>query len=282
MEISPNNSKPVYNHNNKDTVLTFKEKLKSHLSNEYLYIVDKKDDLENQLLQLKLEQSQKNKTLFPNIDQRGIRKYFSPLNIQEIEEDQNDERDKHLIINIEQIQNEISGLTTRMNEIKEFLSDIDNLLNNPSQEQTSYISDMDYYREEEEVYEEEKDIISSTFPQNVDKIGNNVDYFFKNRDIYPQMIRNLYEFEDYLKSEYNQIEVLIEFNDNNIETSVNINKNLIEQLNFNIIMTMEMFDISTILIQGEINAKSIMISLSYICDEELINGLSVTYSLEYL
>ena len=143
------------------------------------------------------------------------------------------------------------------------------------------------YREEDslEIDEWEKDSRNGsenkTFPQNVDYSDNIVDYFGRERVIYPQMIRTLYDFSDYLKEMFNQIEVLIEFNDNNIETSEEVNRNLILQLYYNICCTLEEYDISTILIQGEISGKNIKISLYYVCDKEEINSMSVSYEIDY-
>lgn len=275
------------NQNKRDQIIVFQDKLKRHLSNEYLYIVEKKDDLENQLVHLKMEQSQKNKTLFPNINQKGVRKYFSPLNIQEIEDDHKDEKDRLLIDSIERLKSKISELSIRMTEIKEFLHDIDFILD--SDDNKSEKSE-DENKIQEEYSGKNNDVVkdsrngseNKTFPQNVDYSDNIVDYFNRERAIYPQMIRTLYDFSDYLKEIFNQIEVLIEFNDNNIETSEEVNRNLILQLYYNICCTLEEYDISTILIQGEISGKSIKISLYYVCDKEEINSMSVSYEIDYI
>lgn len=265
----------IQNPNKKDRILVFQDKLKRHLSNEYLYLIDKKDDLENQLVQLKVEHSRKNKTLFPNIEQKDVRKYFSPLNIQKIEEDKKDEKDKHLMISIDRTQDEVLKIGQRMSEIKEFLHDIDEF-----SEGLSYSMDEIEDGEDFSTNEEEKD--TSNIPQKEDNYREIVDYLSDNREIYPQMIRNLYDFSDFLKKEFNQIEILIEFSDNNIETSEDVNRNLLLQMNYNVNTVLEQYDISTILIQGEINAKSILISLNYICDDEKINAMNVRYEIDYL
>ena len=49
MDKTENNTVFIKNPNKRDRILVFQDKLKRHLSKEYLYIVDKKDDLENQL-----------------------------------------------------------------------------------------------------------------------------------------------------------------------------------------------------------------------------------------
>lgn len=301
MEKKEKSSVFIQNPNKKDRILVFQDKLKRHLSSEYLYIVDKRDDLENQIVQLKVEQSQKNKTLFPNIEQKDVRKYFSPLNIQEIEDDQKDEKDKQLLISIERMQDEISQLSYRMSEIKEFLHDIDFLLNTSdgshddnhladvaaiSYKSDILSSDTDSFDKNQnlELYFWEKNEQRNDnrfFPQNGDGFTDIVDYLSEKKEVYPQMLRNLYDFSDFLKKKFNQIEVLIEFNDNNIETSLNVNRNILSQLNYNVDQMLADYDISTILIQGEIIAKCIKLSLNYVCDTEDIDAMSVSYEIDY-
>lgn len=100
--------------------VSFHDKLRKHLSNEYLFLSEKKDNLENEILQLKLEKEQKDKTLFPTSKKRDVRKYFSPLNINEIDEEQKDEKEKQLTANISRISEEAELLDSRMLEIKDF------------------------------------------------------------------------------------------------------------------------------------------------------------------
>ena len=114
----------------------FHDKLRKHLSNEYLFLSEKKDNLENEILQLKLEKEQKDKTLFPNIE-KGCQKIFSPLNINEIDEEQKDEKEKQLTANISRISEEAELLDSRMLEIKDFLQDIESMLQEDSEDSMS-------------------------------------------------------------------------------------------------------------------------------------------------
>lgn len=258
MDKTENNTVFIKNPNKRDRILVFQDKLKRHLSKEYLYIVDKKDDLENQLMQLKTEQNRENKTLFPNIENKGARKYFSPLNIKEIEEVQQDEKNRQLKASIERTESAISDYNVRLSEIKDFLRDIDILL------------------DLEENHGEE----NSSIPQNMEYFEEDAADYSYNNEIYPQMLRNLYEFSDVIQKDFNQVEVLIEFNDNNIETPVELNRNLISQIYYNVCKVMEDYDISTILIQGEISGHTMKISINYICDQEEIEVMSVNYEIE--
>lgn len=249
----------VSDSDHEECINEFKEKIKKHLSNEYVYTMEKKDELENQLMQLNIERNQINRTLFPNIENKNIRKYFSPLNLQEDERSLEEKKGSDLDRKIERIQKEIDTINSSMTETKEFLFNIDSLFYDVSKESS---------------YEE-------SYPQNGDNFKKIVDFFYEGRIIYPQMLRNLYELSDYIQDKYNKIEVLIEFNDHNIETSEEVNINLLTQINQNIKQVIEDYEVSSIMIQGEITARSIVILLNYLCDNEEIKDMSVKYNIEY-
>ena len=80
MDMKEKNDIFIDNTNLQGRMSVFHDKLRKHLSNEYLFLSEKKDNLENEILQLKMEKEQKDKTLFPNIGKKDVRKYFSPLN----------------------------------------------------------------------------------------------------------------------------------------------------------------------------------------------------------
>lgn len=303
-------------------ILAFQEKIKRHLSDEYLFIVEKKDDLENQLLHLQTEKEKKNKTLFPGFDQKDIRKYFSPLNLKEPEYEDIDEKDRQISIDIERVENDIRKISQKMSEIKEIIHEIDDiskiyqqlqesaLVNEVSVEEDYLEQDnieKDYVEQEynEDIhsphYNDDNNDINSNFDHSQDGVisgedKDNADHFeTDNKDkyddvsnnfidkndnvitIYPQMLRNLYEFSDFLKDKYDGLEVLIEFSDNNIETPVEINKSIVRQIDCNIEETINTFNISGILIQGEITSKRIYININYVCDNKDVDALSVIY-----
>ena len=104
MGIIEKNGIFIQNSNLKDRFTVLNDQLKRHLSTECIYLADKKDDLENQILQLKIEKEQKDKTLFQNVEKKDVRKFFSPLNLKEIEKDHKDEKQKHQTIEMERIQ----------------------------------------------------------------------------------------------------------------------------------------------------------------------------------
>lgn len=113
----------------KKRLLQFDEKLKKHLSNEMIYLTEKKDDYENQILQLKIEREQRDKTLFQHVEQRDILKYFSPLNLSDMEDNKKDDRQKELSDQIQQIKNNISQIDKHMEDIRELIREMDDIIN---------------------------------------------------------------------------------------------------------------------------------------------------------
>ena len=59
MDIKEKNDIFIDNANLQGRMSVFHDKLRKHLSNEYLFLSEKKDNLENEILQLKLEKEQK-------------------------------------------------------------------------------------------------------------------------------------------------------------------------------------------------------------------------------
>ena len=113
----------------KKRLLQFDEKLKKHLSNEMIYLTEKKDDYENQILQLKIEREQRDKTLFQHVEQRDILKYFSSLNLSDMEDNKKDDRQKELSDQIQQIKDNISQIDKHMEDIRELIREMDDIIN---------------------------------------------------------------------------------------------------------------------------------------------------------
>ena len=74
MDIKEKNDIFIDNANLQGRMSVFHDKLRKHLSNEYLFLSEKKDNLENEILQLKLEKEQKDK-ISPH-RKKGCQKIF--------------------------------------------------------------------------------------------------------------------------------------------------------------------------------------------------------------
>lgn len=114
--------------NLKHILIQFNEKMKSHLSKEMMYLSEKKDEYENQILQLKIEREQRDKKLFQHVEQKDIRKYFSPLNLSDMEDTKKDEKQKELSGQIKRIQEDILQIDIRMEEIRTLIDEMDNII----------------------------------------------------------------------------------------------------------------------------------------------------------
>lgn len=293
----------IQNMNLKNKMFVLHDKLKRHLSGELLYLTDKKDDLENQVLQLKIEKEQKDKTLFQTIEKRDIRKYFSPLNLTEIEEEKKDERQKQLSMSIKRFYDEISRIDNRIEEIRDFLHEMDELVEDKNflqyaEEKDSEIKiglfsdDMNMSFEEElddESRTEELDVGNVVESIEKDEFSSKEDEYINepmcsftqiHKKVYPQLLRNLYDMADYFHEKYENMDVLIEFNDNNIELDVNVNQSLLKQVEYNIQKAVEDYNISMILVQGAVKEESIDISLSYMCEAGMIDTMKITYVIQ--
>lgn len=131
---SQKNRKVFYDSDLKDRMCIFYEKLKKHLSDELLYLSEKKDDYENQIIQLNIEKERKNKTLFEHVDNRDIRKYFSPLNLNDMETEKKDERQKALTEQMDSYRDKIFQIDKKICEIKELIHEIYDMIENGFQD----------------------------------------------------------------------------------------------------------------------------------------------------
>lgn len=100
-------------------------RLKNHLTNDYVQLSEKKNELENELIQLKIDRERKDKKLFQNIEQKNMRRYFSPLNIEESKDRNQDEKLKQLNLDIQTREDEIINLAKNMESLQDLIEELD-------------------------------------------------------------------------------------------------------------------------------------------------------------
>lgn len=276
----------------------FHQKLKKHLMDEYLYLSEKKDNLEAEAIQIRMEMDQKDKALFPNMEKGDVRKYFSPLSISGIKEKQKDEKEKLMNTNYNRIQDEMTLLENRMKEIMDFLRDVDKLL---EKDRESGESEFETSLEEADTVEHdsefESEYESESYEEGEEKEKTNIDKneyedqeekyiqkyqydYFQKYQVYPQMIRNLYNISDYCRLTDSLPEILIEFNDHNIELDIDVNESLIRQILYNIeCAANENEQAAMILIEGYVEESSILISLSYVSEKKGLDTVKISYEI---
>ena len=305
----------IHHSNFDERMEDFHQKLKKHLMDEYLYLSEKKDNLEAEAIQIRMEMDQKDKALFPNMEKGDVRKYFSPLSISGIKEKQKDEKEKLMNTNYSRIQDEMNLLETRMKEIMDFLRDVDNLLEKDREavESDSDLTDSDVDEKLYDDYDSEAVTEEETEEELNEKYIDNNEYekqdklniqiyqyeYFNSYSVYPQMIRNLYNIADFCRSKDHHPEVLIEFNDHNIELDLSVNEMLIKQILYNIECAVKdneadidglsdgkekderakVENSAMILIEGSIDESSIVIGLNYISENESIDTVKISYEI---
>ena len=238
MDMKEKNDIFIDNTNLQGRMSVFHDKLRKHLSNEYLFLSEKKDNLENEILQLKMEKEQKDKTLFPNIGKKDVRKYFSPLNISEIDEDQKDEKEKQLLANI-----------SRISEEAEMLDD------------------------------DSKDSLSG-FLLKKEKNRITVEDFYKKHETHPELLKNLKELVTFFQDRYDELEILLEFEDEGIQLETRVVANILRQLTINIVSAVEDYDISMILIEGKVTEEKIILTLNCMCEDGPVDTFKISYDID--
>lgn len=256
MDMKEKNDIFIDNTNLQGRMSVFHDKLRKHLSNEYLFLSEKKDNLENEILQLKMEKEQKDKTLFPNIGKKDVRKYFSPLNISEIDEDQKDEKEKQLLANISRISEEAEMLDGRMLEIKDFLQDIETMLDDDSKDSLSGF-----------LLKKEKNRIT-------------VEDFYKKHETHSELLKNLKELVTFFQDRYDELEILLEFEDEGIQLETRVVANILRQLTINIVSAVEDYDISMILIEGKVTEEKIILTLNCMCEDGPVDTFKISYDID--
>ena len=167
-----------------------------------------------------------------------------------------------------------------MNEIKELIHDLDILVQDPllieSIEERDSEQKMDAMAPiiddtvlDDLLMDEEKSNVASSHDDEKEKVIS-IKY-------YPQLLRSIYDLSDVLQSKYNNLEILIEFNDHNLELNPDINQNLLEQVRDNIERAVEDYQITMILIQGNVTEEIIDLSISYMSENELIDTMKISY-----
>ena len=190
--------------------------------------------------QLKMEKKQKDKTLFPNIGKKDVRKYFSPLNISEIDEDQKDEKEKQLLANISRISEEAEMLDGRMLEIKDFLQDIETMLDDDSKDSLSGF-----------LLKKEKNRIT-------------VEDFYKKHETHPELLKNLKELVTFFQDRYDELEILLEFEDEGIQLETRVVANILRQL----------------LIEGKVTEEKIILTLNCMCEDGPVDTFKISYDID--
>ena len=153
-------------------------------------------------------------------------------------------------------QKEAELLDSRMLEIKDFLQDIESMLQEDSEDSMSTL-----------LIKGEKNRIS-------------VEDFYKNHEVYPELLLNLKELTTFFQNQYEGLEILLEFEDGGIQLDTKVVANILRQLTINIMSAVEDYNISMILIEGKVTDDKILLTLNCMCDDGPVDTFKISYDID--
>ena len=79
--------------------------------------------------------------------------------------------------------------------------------------------------------------------------------FYKKHETHPELLKNLKELVTFFQDRYDELEILLEFEDEGIQLETRVVANILRQLTINIVSAVEDYDISMILIEGKVTEE---------------------------
>ena len=147
-------------------------------------------------------------------------------------------------------------LDGRMLEIKDFLQDIETMLDDDSKDSLSGF-----------LLKKEKNRIT-------------VEDFYKKHETHPELLKNLKELVTFFQDRYDELEILLEFEDEGIQLETRVVANILRQLTINIVSAVEDYDISMILIEGKVTEEKIILNLNCMCEDGPVDTFKISYDID--
>lgn len=238
---------------------TLYEELKEYLTKEFMSLSGKKDEVLCEKLRLEVEQKQEEQQLFGNKDSERIKRLFSPFDDELFqEEDFNSYQTNKKLQKIQLLEDDLSNMSQKMEEIKKYLCFVQLLENekkkeNPTEEESTC---SDAVREEEKSDSSEKEMDES--------------------DDLKEMLESMILF---LQKRYPEEEFLLDFENHGKRTDTGMNRYLIQILTYTISASLEASPVDTVLIEGERSEDKIHLSLQILLDDHFIDQYSYQYDL---
>ena len=142
-----------------------------------------------------------------------------------------------------------------MLEIKDFLQDIESMLQEDSEDSMSTL-----------LIKGEKNRIS-------------VEDFYKNHEVY-QNFTQFKRADYFFQNQYEGLEILLEFEDGGIQLDTKVVANILRQLTINIMSAVEDYNISMILIEGKVTDDKILLTLNCMCDDGPVDTFKISYDID--
>ena len=127
--------------------------------------------------------------------------------------------------------------------------------------------------------EDAEDSLSS-FLLKKEKNRISVEDFYKKHETHPELLKNLKELANFFQERYDNLEILLEFEDEGIQLDTRVVANILRQLTINIVSAVEDYDISMILIEGKVTDDKIMLTLNCMCEESPVDTFKISYDID--
>ena len=264
----------------KERLRRFRSNLKKHLTNEYLTLSDRKDVLESDATQIKVEIERRDRTLFPANEHSDARKYFSPLNLTDLKDNQNSEKEKELNQKLTRINKETSDIESRMSEIMDFLRDLDDILayykdfnkdsdhDNNSDDDNSFDDNLENDKIDNDRIDADNLNDNSDDSDSEDKI---IDHGQSGIKIDGNLKNSLYQLASYYMEKKPALEILLEYNCQQEEWGMDASKFIITQIGDQIYRARKTYNISMVLLEVSDHCKDdkkeLSLTLSYDCEK---------------
>ena len=93
-------------------------------------------------------------------------------------------------------------------------------------------------------------------------------------------MKNLKELVTFFQDRYDELEILLEFEDEGIQLETRVVANILRQLTINIVSAVEDYDISMILIEGKVTEEKIILTLNCMCEDGPVDTFKISYDID--
>ena len=258
-EYIGNDDKNKFANYDKEKLQRFKDTLKKHLTNEYLTLSERKDVLESDATQIKVEIERRDRTLFPANEHSDARKYFSPLNLTDLKDTQKSEKEKELNRKLAGINKENTDIEAKMSEIMDFLRDLDDMI--------SYADSNKELAHDSLPAADSEDVSKEKEPEK----EKSIDKGHPGIKIDGNLRKSLNQLTSYYMEKEPPLEILLEYNCHQEEWGMEASRFIITQIGDQIYRAVKQYSISMVLLevsdQTIDDKKELCLTLSYDCEK---------------
>ena len=247
--------------------ITLFDKLKKHLTTEFMELSSKKDEILCEKVRLEVEKKQDEHQLFENKDTVRIKRLFSPLDDEVfVREDFNTYQNDKIKQKIQNIENQLNQMESSMEDIKEYLCFVQ-MLENIHVLPKEMEEDFQLEQEEKEPVKPDSNVES--------------EISYVEQDFSPSLSKMLKDTISFLQERYADTELLLDFEDHQVRTEEEFNRYFIRILTYTISASIEAAKIDTVMIEGEVADDKIILLLQMLLDHKVMDQYSYQYEIDF-